>query len=133
MSVRRTRAFTLVEVVAALAVVSIALLSLLRLHLLSIRMADRAEATTQAIHLAQEKIAEMLARGYPEPGAISGTVEKNNLCLDWQTQVADLRLPSLSRSCLAGLRTIRVDVTWNRGSDQNHLELSTYVADRRIP
>jgi len=132
-SVRRTRAFTLVEVVAALAVVSIALLSLLRLHLLSIRMADRAEAGMQAMHLAQEKIAERLAQGYPEPGAISGTVERNNLCFDWRTQVADLRLPSLSRGCLTGLRTIRVDVTWGRGAGENHLQMSTYVADRRIP
>jgi general secretion pathway protein I len=133
MSVRRTRAFTLVEVVAALAVASIALLSLLRLHLVSISMADRVEAKTQAIHLAQEKMAETLAQGYPEAGTITGTTEKNNLHFDWRTQVADLRLPSVSQGRLTGLRTIRVDVTWSRGSGQSHLQMATYVADRRIP
>lgn len=133
MSVRRTRAFTLVEVVAALAVASIALLSLLSLHLVSISMADRVEAKTQAIHLAQEKIAETLAQGYPEAGTIAGTIEKNNLHFDWRTQVADLRLPLLSRGRLTGLRTIRVDVTWGRGSGQSHLQMSTYVADRKVP
>ena len=55
--------FTLVEVIVALVIVSISLLGLIRLHLISISMADSAEMTSQAVLLAEEKIAETLALG----------------------------------------------------------------------
>lgn len=132
MNRRRRNAFSFVEVVAALAIVSIALLGLLRLHLFSIRMADEAERTTQAILLAQEKIAETLARGYPEQGTISGTVQRNNISMHWQTQVTDLHTPSLGEIHTTGMRTILAEVTWKEGTGQEHLQLSTCVADRRL-
>ena len=69
--------FTLVEVIVALVIVSISLLGLIRLHLISISMADAAEMTSQAVLLAEEKIAETLALGYPKEGTASGVVEKN--------------------------------------------------------
>ena len=71
--------FTFVEVIVALAIVSISLLGLIRLHLISIRMVEAAEVTSQAVLLAEEKIAEALALGYPKEGTKSGTVERNAL------------------------------------------------------
>jgi len=127
------RAFTFVEVVTALAIVSISLLALIRLHIISISMADAAEITSQAIFLADEKIAETLALGYPEEGTNSGTVEKNALCLNWQTEVTDLRLPQLDGADITGLRKISVDVSWKQGVSRKHLQMSTYVADRKLP
>lgn len=129
----RSTAFTFVEVIVALAIVSISLLALLRLHLLSIRMADKAQITSQAVFLAQEKIAETLAQGYPKEGSDCGTAEKNGLVFDWQTKVLELRLPQLDETDITGLREILVDVTWERGIGQKHLQMSTYVANRRIP
>ncbi len=128
---RRT-AFTFVEVITALAIVSISLLALLRLHLLSTNMADKAQITSQAIFLAQEKIAETLASGYPKEGADYGTVEKNGLVFGWQTGVSELRLPQLDQTDITGLREILVDVTWEQGLGQKHLQMSTYVADRKL-
>jgi len=125
-------AFTFVEVIAALAIVSISLLGLLKLHLLSIRMADAAQMTSQAVFLAQEKIAEMLALGYPQVGADSGSVEKDTLDLRWRTEVSDLQLPELTQADVGGLRKISVDVTWNQGIRGKHLKMSTYVADRKL-
>ena len=69
---KRARAFTFVEVIVALAIASISLLTLLKLNLLSIRLVDRAQITTQAVLLADEKIAETLAVGYPDEGRESG-------------------------------------------------------------
>lgn len=128
----QTRAFTFVEVIVALAIVSISLLALLRLHIISIRMADTAEITSQAVLLANEKIEETLAAGYPKEGSNSGTVERNALCLDWRTEVTDLRLSQLDKLGIAGLRKISVVVNWKQGLGSKHLQMSTYVADREL-
>jgi len=126
----RLPGFTFVEVLIALAVVSIALLALLRLHLLTIRIADRAQITSRAIFLAEQKIAETLVLGYPNPGNDSGTVADNGVALDWNVEVTDLRLPQLSATANAGLRKILVDVSWKQRLGRNHLQMTTYVARR---
>jgi general secretion pathway protein I len=129
----RMRAFTFVEVVVALAIVSISLLALLRLHLISITMVDKAQITSQAVLLANEKIAETVAAGYPKEGTNSGTMEKNGLTLNWQTEVTNLRLPQLEKVRITGLRKILVDITWKQGRSRKQLQTSTYVADRKLP
>jgi len=124
--------FTFIEVIVALAIVSISLLALIRLHLISITMADTAEITSHAVFLADEKIAETLVSGYPKEGTNSGTIEKNALTFHWQTQVTDLRLHQLDKADITGLRKILVDVYWKHGIGRKHLQMSTYVADRKL-
>ena len=130
---RLLTAFTFVEVIAALAIVSISLLALIKLHVVSISMADTAEITSQAVFLADEKIAETLALGYPKEGTYSGTVEKNALLMHWQTEVTELQLPQLDEVDITGLRRVFVDVSWEQGISRKHLQMSTYVADRKLP
>ena len=120
------------EVIVALAIASIALLSLLRLHLLSIRCVDKAQITTQAVLLANEKIAETLATGYPDRGQKSGTVEKNGLTLRWRTEVVDMQLPELEQQRVTGLRKVMVNVNWRRGSTGRQVQMSTCVADGKL-
>lgn len=129
----RIRAFTFVEVVVALAIVSISLLTLLRLHIISISMVDTAQITTQAVLLANEKIAEIVADGYSKEGTNSGTTQTNGLVLNWQTEVMELRLPQLDKVNIGGLRKILVDITWKQGLSRKQLQMSTYVADRKLP
>jgi len=133
MKTRKWQAFTFVEVIVALAIVSISLLGLIRLHLISIRMAEAAEVTSQALLLAEEKIAETLALGYPKEGTKSGTVKNNALCLRWRTEVTDLQSSRLAEAKITGLRKICVDVGWKQGAGYKNLQMSTYVADRRLP
>lgn len=128
---KQAGAFTFVEVLVALAIASISLLTLLRLHLLSMRMVDRAKITTQAVMLAEEKMAETLA-GYPDLASKSGTVEKNGLRLNWRAEVADLQLPQLGEAHVTGLCRIVVDVTWKQGAAGKQLQMSTYVADGKL-
>ncbi|MHC4460882.1 MAG: type IV pilus modification PilV family protein [Planctomycetota bacterium] len=129
----RKSAFTFIEVLVALVIVSISLLALLRLHIISISMTDTAERTSQAVLLANEKIAETLALGYPEEGTNSGTVEKKALCLQWRTEVTDLQPHQLGGVDIDGLRKLFVDVSWKQGIRRKHLQMSTYVADRKLP
>ena len=127
---KNNKGFSFVEALIALAVVSIALLALLRLHLLTIRIADRAWLNSQAIFLAEQKIAETLALGYPKPGTSSGTITDNRVSLDWNVEVTDLRLPELGTAANAGLRRILVDVSWKQRLGRNHLQMTTYIAER---
>jgi len=129
----RIRAFTFVEVMIALAIVSISLMALLRLHLISAHMVDKAQIMTQAIFLADEKIAEALATGFPEEGIRSGAVEKNGLTMNWKTQVENLQLTELDAGDVGGLRKVLVDISWKQGINPKHLRMSTYVADRKLP
>ena len=126
-------AFTFIEVLIALVIVSISLLALIRLHLISIRMTEAAEITSQAVLLANEKISETLALGYPEEGTDSGSVEKNALCLNWRTEVTNIEPYHLGELDIAGLRRILVDISWEQGIRRKHLQMSTYVADRKLP
>jgi type II secretion system protein I len=129
----RTRAFTFIEVMVALAITSIALVGLLKLHLLSLRLAVTAQTEVEAIMLAQEKIAEILSAGYPEVTTLAGTVERNHSRFNWRTQVSNSDLSAEgAMQGVKGLRTVLVDVSWPQGASQKHLQMATYVADRNL-
>jgi len=128
-----TRAFTLVEVIAALAIVSIALLGLLELHLTAIKMTETARTTALAVLVAQEKVAETTAGGWPAVGAKSGAAEMDGLQFTWQTDVTSA--DSLASCGLArgALRQVCVNVTWRDGTRPRTVQMTTYLADQRIP
>jgi len=117
----------------ALIIVSISLMALLRLHLISAHMVDKAQIMTQAVFLADEKIAEMLAADLPEEGIRSGAVEKDGLKLNWRTRVEDLQSFQLDTGKIDGLWRVLVDISWKQGNNPRHLRMSTYVADRKLP
>lgn len=125
-------AFTLVEVILALAIASISVLALLKLHLISIGLAETAQVASQAVFLAEQKIEEALAAGYPNVGTDNGTVENNGLSLNWQTEVTDLQLPQFEGTDITGLRKISVDVSYKHGLGRKNLQMSTYVTDRKL-
>ncbi len=129
----RSQGFTLIEVVAALAIVSIALLGLLRLHLISISTADRAQTVAQAVWLAQERMAEVLCCGYPPVGTQSGVAAAEGSQFTWRTEVTEapsgLEQSSLT---LSGLRKLSVDVAWQKGAGEKHIRMITYVAQSSI-
>jgi general secretion pathway protein I len=126
--------FTLIEVVAALAIVSIALLGLLKLHLISMQTADSAQVMNQAVLLAQEKMTEALCDGYPQAGTRSGVAEADGARFTWRTEVTDARSfsPRGLDLNLRGLRKLLVDVAWQRGSGEKHIQMATYMADNRV-
>ena len=127
----RTKGFTFIEVLVALAIASIALVGLLTLHLLSMATADAARELTQAVFVAQEQLAIASAPDYPRQGVSSGTVERNALELAWKTEITNATAADVRNLALKGLRQIRTTVTWQHGSDRKSTEMTTYVADSR--
>lgn len=139
----RTNGFTLIEAVIALAVASIALLALLRLQLVGMSTADKARGLTQAVLLAQGKMAEALGSSYPSVGTTSGTVETDGEQFSWQMEVTDTRLPRavtadgatpspLPSSGRQRLRKLAVEVTWQKGPGDKHVSLTTYLAENGL-
>ncbi len=127
----RPKAFTFIEVLVALAIASIALLGLLRLHLLSMRTVDAAQAETEAVFLAQAKLAEATAADDPTQAADSGVVERNGLSLTWKTEVTDAGVRAAGQLVLRGLHQVRSTVAWQQGADRKTVQMDTYVADSK--
>jgi type II secretion system protein I len=135
--------FTLLESVIALAVASIALTALLQLQLVGMSTADKARGLTQAVLMAQGKMAEALSGGYPPIAATSGTMEADGDQFFWQMEVTDARLPQtvtadgttrsyLPSSGRQGLRKLSVQVTWRKGPGDKHVSLTTYLAENGL-
>jgi len=126
------KGFTFIEVLVALAIASIALVGLLKLHLLSLAAADAAGELSQAVFLAQERIAEASALDRPKQGMRAGVVERNGLEFAWKTEITDASALDVRNLALKGLRQIRTTVTWQRGGDRKSTQVTTYIADSRI-
>jgi len=132
MKSRRPKAFTFVEVIVALAVVSIALAGLLHMHLLSVKTADTAQAMTQAVLLARAKMTEALCTAAPETGAKSGTADVDGAHFAWRTERTSVNALPLQSLRGTALQQLRVSVMWQEGTGQRSVQMATYVADTTI-
>lgn len=124
--------FTLLEVVVALALVAMALVPLLRLHLLSLDATLRAQDLTTAVLLAQGQLAAMGA--FPETGEESGKYEEPELNrFHWQTAVTEHMIGSLDSEGGSGIgdeievRHITVTVLWADGQRERLYTLEAYA------
>jgi general secretion pathway protein I len=119
--------FTLLEVMVALAIVAIALVPLLRLHLLSLDATMRAQDLTTAVLLAQEHLAALPP--FPEPGEEKGGYDDPTLAgFRWQTVVTESEVILGESAQVVKLRHIAVTVLWIEGQREHHYTLETYVA-----
>jgi general secretion pathway protein I len=119
--------FTLLEVMVALAIVAIALVPLLRLHLLSLDATMRAQSLTTATLLAQEHMA--LLPPFPEPGEEKGGFDDPRLAhFHWHTLVTEDEVILGLSAQLVKLRHIAVTVVWIEGQREHHYTLETYAA-----
>lgn len=122
----RAAGFTLLEVMVALAVVAIALVPLLRLHLLSLDATARAQDLTRAIFLAQETLSSVPS--FPEAGEEQGTFESPELNrFRWQTVVTEDELVLASSAQPIAVRHIEVTISWLDGQRERHYTLESYA------
>jgi prepilin-type N-terminal cleavage/methylation domain-containing protein len=115
------KGFTLIEVLVALGVFSVALLGLEKMHLTAIQVNTVANRLTQATTLAQDRVerfmampyndpllADTTAKGiptsYPNAGHPDPSPPPQGYTIRWEV---DTDVPS------AGIKTINIFVTWN--------------------
>ena len=101
--------FTLLEVMIALAIISIALITLLGLANRSIAVHERLQRLTQATLLAQEKLSELEGAAAADSATDDeGVFEEPFENYTWEVSYSDTPLPSV--------KMISVSVIWGNGA-----------------
>jgi type II secretion system protein I len=114
-SSRRPRAFTLLEVMVALAVVAFAFVGLLGLHGRNIQLADRAVHYSRATLLARELLTQLQFEDPADIGSGSGTFESYPE-FHWDRTVDETTFETVRR--------VTIRVFWDGGTP---IELVYYV------
>jgi general secretion pathway protein I len=121
----RTAGFTLLEVLVAVAIVAIALVTFLGLHLRSLDATIRAQDLTTAVLLAQGKMATM--GEFPDTGQEQGKFEGPELeRFQWATAVTEHTLDALDGGQIVTVRRLEVTVSWADGQQTHHYTLEAY-------
>ena len=127
----RAAGFTLLEVLIAVAIVAIALVTFMGLHLRSLDATIRAQDLTTAVLLAQGKMATM--GEFPETGEEQGKFEGPELeRFQWATAVTEHTLDALPNSGgnsggqAVTVRRLEVTVFWADGQQTHHYTLEAY-------
>ena len=117
-----TRGFTLLEVVVALAIVSVALVSLLSLGNRSVAVHSRLQHLTQATLLAQQKMAETEVssrQGRLERTLQAGVFDAPHADYRWRLEFSATPLPSVV--------VATVTVAWGNESKNEAVDVSSFL------
>ena len=112
------RGFTLLEVLVALAVLSIALVVLLGLRNRDVDLVNTTRDLTTATALARMKMVETQMEGFPELGETAGEFGEGYPQFHWQRMV--------SSTPFDYVREVRISVKWGQ-ANQEAVELVKYV------
>jgi general secretion pathway protein I len=118
----KEKGFTLLEVMVALAVLSVALVVLFSQQATSISRGNEARIITKATLLAQERMAELLAAGRLSMGTEEGEVKDSIPPFKWRQLVED--------STIEGMKKLTVVVLWKEGEKERDVRFVTYVASQ---
>ena len=111
-------AFTLLEVMVAVAIIAIAFVSLLGSQSQSISIATISRFETTASMLARTKFAEIQGGGFEELIGSEGDFENDFTDFHWQTEVSELTEDETGIVGAAEMLKV-VDLTVSRGDDKN--------------
>jgi general secretion pathway protein I len=126
----RDAGFTLLEVVIAMTIVGLGVVTLLQIFSLGLRLGTRSTASTQAVNSAREVMDDFLSRPTVEEGTEQGTTEGH---ARWKIVVRAVRDPSrtLSLGADVELREISLEMFVPEGARQRRVELKTFRLVRK--
>ena len=125
----RAYGFTLLEVMVSVAIMSIVLVSLYRLHSQSLTMNTEARFYTQAPMLAQSKLTEMGAGEDAEFTDNSGEFGENFPGYTWKVSVEDVEIEALGEIS-QDLKKVEVTVSFNENEYVYNLRTFRFVREK---
>ena len=135
MNLRRGRSslsagFTLLEVVVAMTIVGIGVVTLLEIFSSGLRLGSRSSAATEAVAYGRQAMDEILLRRKIEEGAQQGSLNES---ARWKLAIEPVREPSdrLSLSSAWELKEITLDVRVTDAGRDRPVELRTYRMVRK--
>lgn len=124
--IRREAGFTLLEVLVAVAVLGLALVSLLGLHVRNLALVERDQRVSEATLLARTLMTEVEIEPLPEVGATSGDFEER-----YPERYPDLRWErEVLPTPFADLREVRIRVFRGERESGDDVILDYYVRRR---
>jgi prepilin-type N-terminal cleavage/methylation domain-containing protein len=122
--------FTLLEVVVAMTIVGIGVVTLLEIFSTGLRLGSRSSATTEAMTYGRQAMDEILLRRKIEEGAPQGSLNKR---ARWKLGIEPVREPSdtLSLSSAWELKEITLDMRVTDAGRDRPVELRTYRLVRK--
>ena len=119
----RSRAgFSLVEMIAAVTIFSIGVLSVMTIFTACLKSTSASRGHTWAVQLAQQVVEETLAKGEIIEGAESGVFGAAFPVHSWTSAIVE--------TSQEGLYDLEVTVTWQDRGREKHFTLATLVAKR---
>jgi general secretion pathway protein I len=109
---------SLLEVLVAVAIASIALVSFITLVVNALDIEDNARKITEASLIADDKLKDIERGPFPETGKTEGLIDENETAgFSFRTEIAD--------TSFADIRQVNVEVLWNKG--RNSVVLTGYI------
>lgn len=122
--------FTLLEVVVAMTIVGIGVVTLLEIFSTGLRLGSRSSATTEAMTYGRQAMDEILLRRNIEEGAQQGSLNER---ARWKLGIEPVKEPSdtLSLSSAWELKEITLDMRVTDAGRDRPVELRTYRLVRK--
>jgi type II secretion system protein I len=128
---RRSRGFTLVEVLVAIALMLVVLPAAMRGVMIAARAGELARHRTEASALATSKLQEIVAtQQWESGGTLSGDFTQEGYTdYTWQAELSNWNQPGFSASDIQPqtLQQLDLKVSWRRGNRMDSLTVSTLV------
>ena len=122
--------FTLLEVLIAMTIVGLGVVTLLQIFSQGLRLGARSSVQTEALSQGARVMDELLARPKLRDGTESGTVARTN---HWRSQIQTLRdnAPSLNLASNWELKEVGLEMTVADGDRERRVELKTLRLARK--
>jgi type II secretion system protein I len=108
---KKGKAFTLVEVLITLTILTVALLAIFRGNVVNLRSAKQVSDMSVAVMAAESLMKDALHEGFPQSGTTEGTFEEEYFQgIKWKKVVESLELPFVT-----DLKVLTVEVDLGKG------------------
>ncbi len=120
------KAFTLIEVLFTLAIISIAAMAIARSSMNNLAAVNKNRLRLNALNLAQCRLVECIADQSYSPGN-SGIETISNTDYKWRTGSTDITIADSSQKLNFTMKNISVTASWNENGQEKSITLRQYL------